>query len=70
MSEDKTMKILISIEPRSYREAIGEALRGLRSHLEVAVVEPEDLWEEVVRFEPALVIVDRPDTLQAARKRA
>ena len=63
------MRVLISIEPRSYREAIGEALRGLRPHLEFAVVEPEDLLKEVVRFKPALVIADRPDTLPTADRR-
>jgi hypothetical protein len=62
VSKDRTMKVLLAIEPRSYREAIGEALRGLRPHLEVTVAEPEDLWEEIERFEPALVIADQPDT--------
>lgn len=63
------MRVLISIEPRSYREAIGETLRSLRPHLEVAVVEPQDLWKEVARFKPALVMADRPDTLPTADRR-
>lgn len=62
------MKVLIAIEPRSYREAIGEALRGLRPHLEVAVAEPEDLPEEVRRFEPALIMADRAETTLTAGK--
>jgi hypothetical protein len=69
MSEDRTMKVLIAIEPRSYREAMGGALQGLRPHLDIVVAEPEDLWEEIIRFEPALVIADRPDTLQTAGRR-
>jgi hypothetical protein len=63
------VRVLISIEPRSYREAIGEALRGLRPHVELAVVEPEELWREVVSFRPTLVIADRPDTLPTADRR-
>jgi|SRR5215210_3312191 len=63
------MRVLISIEPRSYREAIGESLRSLRPHLKVAVVEPEDLWGEIVRFKPALVVADQPDTLPTAGRR-
>jgi hypothetical protein len=43
------MRVLIAIEPRSYREVI----RGLRPHLEVAIVEPDAL-------EPELVICSRP----------
>lgn len=60
------MKVLIAIEPRSYREAIGEALRGFRPHLEVAVAEPGDLPEEVRRFEPELVMADRAETIPTA----
>lgn len=63
------MRVLIAIEPRSYREAIGETLRYLRPHLEVAVVEPEKLWGEIVRFGPALVMADRPDTFPTAGTR-
>ena len=64
------MKVLIAVQPRSYREAIGEALRGLRPHLMVAIVEPEDLFVEVGQFEPELVFADQPDTLQSAGGRS
>ncbi len=37
--------------------------------LEVAIVEPDDLWDEVARFEPALVFADRADTLPDASRR-
>jgi hypothetical protein len=57
------MRVLMAIEPRSYREAMGRAIRDLRPHVEVAVVEPEDLRVGVVRFEPELVFADRPDNL-------
>jgi hypothetical protein len=46
------MRVLMAIEPRSYREVIGEAIRGLRSHLEVAIVDPETLEPEMARFDP------------------
>lgn len=54
--------ILIAVEPRSYREAIGDALRILRPHLEVAVVDPGDLVMEMMRLDPALVICSLPET--------
>jgi hypothetical protein len=41
------MRVLMAIEPRSYREVIGEAIRGFRPHLEVAIVEPEALEPEM-----------------------
>jgi hypothetical protein len=59
------MRVLMAIEPRSYREVIGEAIRGLRSHLEVAIVDPETLEPEMARFDPGLVICSRPNTAAA-----
>ncbi len=52
--------ILVAIEPRAYRTVIGRAIQILRPHLEVAVVEPEDLPAEVARLDPALVISGQP----------
>ena len=52
------MRILMAIEPRSYREVIGEAIRGLRPHLEVVIVEPDAL-------DPELVICSRPSIAAA-----
>ncbi len=60
------MRVLVAIEPRLYRETLGRALRGLRPRLEVAVVEPEDLWAAVVRLDPELVIANLPDSLPDA----
>lgn len=62
------MKVLIAIEPRSYREAIGEVLRALRPHLIVTIVEPEDLSVELGRFGPELVFANRSDSVQAAER--
>ncbi len=50
----------MAIEPRSYREVIGEAIRGLRPHLEVVIVEPDALEPEMARLDPDLVICSRP----------
>jgi hypothetical protein len=62
------MKVLISIEPRAYRDAIGGALQDLRPHLEVAIVEPEALQEEILRFGPELVFASQPETLTLTGK--
>ncbi len=55
------MRVLMAIEPRSYREVIGEAIRGLRPHVEVAIVEPDALEPEMARLVPELVICSRPN---------
>ena len=49
------MKVLIAIEPRSYGQVIGNAIEKLRPHLEVVVVEPEDLVPEVEQVRPELL---------------
>lgn len=50
------MRILVAIEPRSYREAIGYAIRHLRPRHEVVIAEPETLSEKIVRLDPELVL--------------
>jgi hypothetical protein len=52
-------RILVANEPRSYREVIAGTLQVLRPHLEVIVVEPEDLDRDVVRLAPNLVLCSR-----------
>src|SRR3712207_3738306 len=59
------MRVLMAIEPRSYREVIGEAIRGLRPHLEVVIVEPEALEPEMARLDPELVICSQPSIAAA-----
>jgi hypothetical protein len=49
-------RVLVANEPRSYREVIADAVRGLRPLVEVIVVEPEDLDREVVTLGPDLVL--------------
>lgn len=57
------VQVMVAIEPRSYREAIGHAIQGLRPHLRVAVVDPLSLVSEVVRHAPGLVLYSRPNSL-------
>lgn len=59
-SHDDRTRNLVAIEPRAYRTVIGRAIQILRPHLEVTVVEPEDLQAEVARLDPALVISGQP----------
>ena len=53
------MRILVSIAPRSYREAIGRTLSNDRPHHEVRIAAPEDLEREVAHFEPHLIVVNK-----------
>ena len=50
------MRILVSIVPRSYREAIARTLMRDRPHHEVRIAVPEDLDRDVAHFEPHLVV--------------
>jgi hypothetical protein len=59
-SHDDRTKILVAMEPRAYRTVIGRAIQILRPHLEVTIVEPDDLPAEVARLDPALVISGQP----------
>ena len=54
-----TVRILIANEPRAYREAITAALRALRPHAEVILVEPDRLDGAVLRLAPDLVVCSR-----------
>lgn len=56
------MRILLAFEReyRLYIEAIAEALRTFRSHVEVALTDAGNLEAEVDRFDPQLVISSSP----------
>lgn len=56
------MQVIVAIEPRSYRQVIGETLRVLRPHIEVSVLDPDTLRAGVTRLEPDLVFSNQPDT--------
>lgn len=53
------IRVLLANEPRTYREAISEALQEFRPHVEVSASEPGDLDSEVVRRDPHLVVHSR-----------
>lgn len=53
-------RILMAIEPRSYRDVVGSALQSLRPYLAVTIVEPDDLALELLCQDPVLVICSLP----------
>ena len=57
------MRVLVSIVPLSYRQALALSLRRHRPLLEVMIVAPEDLDREVERFEPHLVVCNEATLL-------
>ena len=56
------MRVLLAFEEeyRVYMEAIAEAIRTFRSHVEVALTNTRGLEAEVERFHPQLVISSSP----------
>ena len=56
------MLVIVAIEPRSYRQVIGEAIRASRPGVEVGVLDPDTLGAAVGYLEPELVFANRPDT--------
>lgn len=58
-----TVRVLMTNEPRSYREAIALALKMSRSNAEVVIAGPDSLDPEVERFSPRLVICSRVTAL-------
>ena len=62
--EDRAV-LLVALEPRSYREAIGGAITTLRPDLVVEIVDPDDLVKETLRFRPELVLCSRKKHLTA-----
>jgi hypothetical protein len=50
------VRVLVSIAPLSYRQAIALTLMSHRPRLDVRICPPEGLDSEVERFEPHLVV--------------
>jgi hypothetical protein len=65
-------RVLIAFEDeyRTYREFMVSAVRTERPHIEVAATGLEALGEEVVRFDPHLVICSRPNTVESGDRPA
>jgi hypothetical protein len=59
------LRVLIAYEDshRAYGETVAMALRRLRPSAEVSVVRVRELGSEVDRFDPHLVICNRPNTV-------
>jgi hypothetical protein len=54
------MRVLITLTPLMYREAVAQSVRQSRPGLEVRIAPPEAVEEEVRAFEPHLLV--RNDT--------
>src|SRR5687768_15181208 len=63
---DEAMRILIAYEDshRAYAETMAGAIRGLRPRVEAALVQVRELEVEVGRFDPHLVMCNRPNTVE------
>lgn len=59
--EGQKLQVIVAIEPRSYRQVIGQTIQALRPHVEVMVLEPSTLRAGVERLDPGLVFGNRPD---------
>jgi hypothetical protein len=59
------MRILVTIMPRMYREAIAGYLLQHRPGYEVRSAAPEDIEEEVILFAPRLLVHNDTDGLDA-----
>ena len=57
------MRILITVTPRMYREALALAVQRHRPHFEVRMAPPEDIEELLGRFNPHLIVRNDNDGL-------
>lgn len=57
--EFRQARVLVVNEPRSYREAIAEAMRVLRPSVEIMVANPDKLEELIPCFAPDMVICSK-----------
>jgi hypothetical protein len=57
------LRVLVAFEDdyRAYREVIAAGIRVLRPRAEVRITNSNAIQEEVKRFEPNVVICDRPE---------
>jgi hypothetical protein len=64
------VRVIVAIEPRSYREAIGENVRALRPRIEVYIIDPEVLERWVGRLDPELIFAHQPNILTSTGRSA
>lgn len=55
--------VLLTVEPRAYREAIGVALDQVRPDIEVVIEEPENMEAALRSFEPEIVVCSKVNDL-------
>jgi len=64
---ERVTRVLVANEPRSYRQAIAAALQVVRPDVEVLVVEPELLDDEVAHAESDVVVCSEATQIVRAR---
>jgi hypothetical protein len=59
------IRVLVAFEDeyRTFRDVIAAAIGASRPHIEVATAGIEALAEEIARFDPQMVVCNRPNTL-------
>jgi hypothetical protein len=57
--------VLVAFEEQYslYRETVARLIRDLRPHVDVRVAKPDALGEAVTRFDPIMVVCNRPNTV-------
>jgi hypothetical protein len=60
MTQFRRLRLVVANDPRSYRETIATAIQRLRPDVEVMVVDPADLGDQVERWRPHMVISSVP----------
>ena len=60
MAQTCRLRLVVANDPRSYREAIATAIQRLQPDVEVMVVDPTDLADQVEHWRPHMVISSVP----------
>jgi hypothetical protein len=60
MAQPCRLRLVVANDPRTYRETIATAIQRLRPDLEVLVVDPADLADQVEHWRPHMVISSVP----------
>ena len=52
------MRVLVTVSPKMYREAVAASIQRARPGIEVRIAPPEDTEEELASFRPDLLVHD------------
>ena len=71
-SNDAATRVLVVYEDsyRSYGETMAGTIRGRKPDAEVSLVQARELASEVVRFDPHLVVCNRPNAVDPGGRAA